>query len=121
MSWQVAVRKKSMHWTDARSRTLQELLGSFAIIKYFVFENAYLQRIAKIRGSELLGVWKISLIKAGNQALALSLPTLAAVVSFLCYAGTGHTLNPAKIFTSLSLFQLLRQPVGVAHPHEFRL
>lgn len=114
MAWQVKIRKKSMQWTDARSRTLGELLASFAILKYFVFEQAYLKRIADIRANELLGVWKISLIKAGNQALALSLPTLAAVVSFLCYLGIGHTLNPAKIFTSFSLFQLLRQPVSLS-------
>ena len=84
--------------------------------------------IAFIRGKELREVWRISLIKAGNQgkgrnsgkhypnvsfiqALALSLPTLAAVVSFLCYIGLGHTLNPARLFTALSLFQLLRQPL----------
>lgn len=111
MSWQIRERKKSMHWTDARSRTLQELLGSFAILKYFVFESAYLKRISNIRGNELKGIWKISLIKAFNQSLALSLPTLAAVVSFICYAGLGNGINPARIFTSLSLFQLLRQPL----------
>jgi hypothetical protein len=67
MSWQINVRKKSMKWTDARSRMLQELLASFSIIKYFTSENAYLERIRKTRDTELVGVWKISLIKAGNQ------------------------------------------------------
>ena len=67
MSWQINVRKKSMKWTDARSRMLQELLASFSIIKYFTSENAYLERISKTRDTELVGVWKISLIKAGNQ------------------------------------------------------
>ena len=131
MSWQINVRKKSMKWTDARSRMLQELLASFSIIKYFTSENAYLERIRNTRDTELVGVWKVSLIKAGNQgetrfeghssvilmsllpALALSLPTLAAVVAFLTYIGVGNTLNPARLFTALSLFQLLRQPVSV--------
>lgn len=69
MTWSVKVRKKSMVWTDARSRTLQEILGSFAIIKYFVFEQAYLKRISDIRFKELMGIRKLSLIKAGNQGM----------------------------------------------------
>lgn len=111
MGWQISVRKKSMVHTDARSRTLSELLGSFSIIKFFNWETAYLDRISRIRGLELQGVLRISLIKAFNQALALSLPTLAATVSFLVYLGVGNNLNPARIFTALSLFQLLRQPL----------
>lgn len=67
MGYSITIRKKSMVYTDARSRTLQELLSSFAILKYFVFERAYLRRIADIRGKELIGVWRISLVKAANQ------------------------------------------------------
>lgn len=67
MTWSVKIRKKSMVWTDARSRTLQEVLGSFAILKYFVFEEAYLKRVSDIRVKELLGIRKLSLIKAANQ------------------------------------------------------
>jgi hypothetical protein len=73
MTWSVKVRKKSMVWTDARSRTLQEVLGSFAILKYFVFEQAYLKRISEIRVKELLGIRKLSLIKAANQGKGIDL------------------------------------------------
>lgn len=44
MRLQFDVRKKSMKWTDARSRLLQELLGSFSIIKYFTLERPFLDR-----------------------------------------------------------------------------
>lgn len=67
MALSISFRKKSMVYTDARSRTLQELLSSFAILKYFCFESAYLQRIGQIRGKELVGIWRISLVKAANQ------------------------------------------------------
>ena len=56
-------------------------------------------------------LWLDNRAKLLLAALALSLPTLAAVVSFLCYIGIGNTLNPARLFTALSLFQLLRQPL----------
>lgn len=35
----------------------------------------------------------------------------ASVIAFLVYAGTGHAQNPAIIFTSLTLFQLIRMPL----------
>lgn len=131
MGMQFQVRKRSMRFTDSRSRLLQvlltivhkeasranmicclqELLGSFAIVKYFTLERPFLERIGGIRWSELQGIRSILLIKAANQSIAMSLPTLAAVVSFLCYAGIGNDLNPAAVFTALSLFQLLRQPL----------
>jgi hypothetical protein len=43
--------------------------------------------------------------------MAFSLPTLAVVVSFVVYAAAGNGLDPAVIFSSLSLFNLLRTPL----------
>lgn len=72
MSYSIKFRKQSMVWTDRRTRTLQELLSNFAILKYFCFENAYLKRIGEIRGKELVGIWRISLVKAANQGMSWS-------------------------------------------------
>ena len=46
-----------------------------------------------------------------SLAIAFSVPVLAAVVAFIVYASTGHAMNPAIVFTALSLFNLLRQPM----------
>jgi len=51
------------------------------------------------------------LIRAGNVAVAMAAPTMASVAAFLVYAGTGHQLTPAIIFSSLTWFQLLRLPL----------
>jgi hypothetical protein len=51
------------------------------------------------------------LVRAGNMAVAVSIPAMASVVAFLVYAGTGHQLTAATIFSSLTLFQLLRLPL----------
>ena len=53
------------------------------------------------------------LIRAANMAVAMSMPTMASVVAFLVYAGTGHQLTPSVIFSSLTWFQLLRLPLIV--------
>ena len=53
------------------------------------------------------------LIRAANMAMALSMPAMASVVTFIIYAGTGHQLTPSVVFSSLTWFQLLRLPLGL--------
>lgn len=45
------------------------------------------------------------------MAVALSLPTIAAILSFVTYSLTNHNLEPAKIFAVLTLYQLVRLPL----------
>ena len=51
------------------------------------------------------------LLRSANNAVAFSLPVMAAVLSFVAYSLSGHPLEAAVIFTSLTLFQLLRLPL----------
>ena len=51
------------------------------------------------------------IIRAINNAVAISLPVLASVLAFVVYALSGHSLDPANIFASLTLFTLLRMPL----------
>lgn len=53
----------------------------------------------------------ILLIRSASNAVAMSLPVLASILSFVTYSLSGHSLNPAVIFTSLTLFTLLRMPL----------
>lgn len=48
-----------------------------------------------------------------NTSVSFSIPTLAAVVSLVTYAGTGHELESATIFSALSFFLLLRTPLQI--------
>ena len=43
--------------------------------------------------------------------MAISIPTLAAVIVFAVYAATGHSQQPAEIWTTLSMLNLLRMPL----------
>ena len=51
------------------------------------------------------------LVRSANSSVAISMPTIAAVIAFVTYSLTGHPLDPAIIFTSLTLFNLLRMPL----------
>ncbi len=56
-------------------------------------------------------VRSLLVIRSANNAVAVSLPALASVLAFVVYSVTGHSLDPANIFASLTLFQLLRMPL----------
>ena len=51
------------------------------------------------------------LIRSANNAVAMSLPAIASVLAYITYSASGHQLVPASIFSSLTLFNLLRLPL----------
>nr|CRX78939.1 hypothetical protein ls5930a1_00008 [Leucosporidium scottii] len=104
-------RKKAMAWTDKRAKLIQELLGGMRIVKFFAWEQPYLAKIDKIRRSELFHIRNLLVVRAANSSVALSMPAIATVIAFLVYSATGHSQDPAIIFTSLTLFNLLRMPL----------
>ncbi|OBZ72274.1 Oligomycin resistance ATP-dependent permease YOR1 [Grifola frondosa] len=111
MSYQFNVGKKALRWTDQRAKLILEVLGAMRIVKYFCYEGPFLKRIFDIRKKELKGTRKIQFARSANIAAAYSVPVLAATLAFVTYTLTAHNFNVAIIFSSLSLFQLLRQPL----------
>ncbi|KAG6850713.1 hypothetical protein H0H93_009871 [Arthromyces matolae] len=105
------LRRNSMMWTDKRAKLLQELLGGMKIIKYFAWETPFLSRIFGYRQKEMGYIRSLLIIRSAMNAVALSMPAIASVLAFVTYSLSGHTLNPALIFSSLTLFNLLRLPL----------
>ncbi|KZT00765.1 ABC protein [Laetiporus sulphureus 93-53] len=111
MSFQFSTGKRTLRWTDMRSKLILEVLGAMRVVKYFSYEEPFLKRLSDIRDNELKGIKKVQLARSANIASAFSVPTLAATLSFVAYTSTNNSFNVATIFSSLSLFQLLRQPL----------
>lgn len=111
MKYMFGARAASMVFTDQRSKLINELLGGMRIVKSFGYEINFLKRLDGIRRKELQGIRKLLTLRSFSNAFSFSLPTLAAVISFIIYGATGHTLQAANIFTALTLFQLLRLPL----------
>lgn len=104
-------RRQSMVWTDKRSKLINEILTSIRVVKSFAQESKFLERLSFLRMNEMKGIRKLMIIRSANNAIAFSLPVLAAVVSFIVYYSVNGKLNAANIFTALTLFQLLRLPL----------
>ncbi|KAJ7221015.1 ABC protein [Mycena haematopus] len=111
MAHQYKTRGVSMKFTDRRAKVLLEVLSSMRVVKYFCYEVPFLKRIFDIREDELRGIRNIQHSQSANIALAFSLPVLASTLAFVTYTRVTPGFDIAIIFSSFSLFQLLRQPM----------
>ncbi|KAF7330282.1 ABC protein [Mycena venus] len=102
MARQFKTRGKSMKFTDRRAKILLEVLSSMRVVKYFCYEVPFLKRIFAIRENEIRGI----LLHSHSPS-----PVLASTLAFVTYTRVTSGFDIAIIFSSFSLFQLLRQPM----------
>ncbi|KAI6009305.1 ABC protein [Pisolithus marmoratus] len=111
MALQHRIRHRSVVWTEHRTKVLVEALGAMRVIKFFSYEVPYLNKLFGLRKKELHEVCRLQFLTSASFALGTSLPVLGTTLAFITYTLTSHNFNTAVIFSSLSLFQLLRQPM----------
>jgi ABC-type multidrug transport system fused ATPase/permease subunit len=101
-----------MSITDKRVEKTNELLQAIRIIKYFAWEEKFVNNILKIRKEELRALRKRYLIWACGSAIYNFSPMVLTIVSFGCYTVIqGKHLTAPVAFTSLTLFNLLKSPM----------
>lgn len=99
--------------TDQRVSLTQEILQSVRFVKYFGWESSFLERISDIRKREIWSIQILLAIRNAINAVSMSLPIFASMLSFITYSLSKHPLNPAPIFSSLALFNSLRMPLNL--------
>jgi len=98
--------------TDQRVSLTQEILQAVRFVKYFGWETSFLERIDAIRRREIRGIQILLAIRNGIMSVGMSMPIFASMLAFITYSLTDHGLNPARIFSSLALFNSLRIPLN---------
>jgi ATP-binding cassette subfamily C (CFTR/MRP) protein 1 len=106
-------RKKINKITDQRVSLTQEILQSVRFVKYFGWEMAFLGRLSDIRDREIHAIQVLLAIRNVINAVSMSLPIFASMLSFITYSLTDNSLNPANVFSSLALFNSLRMPLNL--------
>jgi ATP-binding cassette subfamily C (CFTR/MRP) protein 1 len=98
--------------TDQRVSLTQEILQAVRFVKFFGWETSFLQRIQDIRRKEIRGIQVLLTIRNAVLAVGMSMPVFASMLSFITFSQVNPTLNPAKIFSSLALFNSMRIPLN---------
>ncbi|KAF9357787.1 hypothetical protein BGX34_009218 [Mortierella sp. NVP85] len=113
VKWLSVLRRKSSLITDARVKTTQEVLQGMRVIKFYGWEDAFLSKLEDLRNQELKYVRSLLISRSGIAAVNLTVPVIAATLTFLVYSLTDHELTPAIVFSSLSLFNVMRLPLMI--------
>lgn len=101
------LRIKANKFTDERVSLMREILQSMKMVKFYSWEDAYEKLVTVIRNKEIKYVFKIQLVINIISTIALNSASITSMGAFLVlYAVRSHG-NPAAVFSSLSLFNLL--------------
>lgn len=103
--------KEGLQRTDKRIGLMNEILAAMDTVKCYAWEQSFQSKVQGIRNDELSWFRKAQLLAACNSFILNSIPVVVTVVSFGVYTLLGGILTPAKAFTSLSLFAVLRFPL----------
>lgn len=106
MNWQ----RKKVSLTDERVRICSEVLTSIRIVKFNAWELALEKIMQFARDKEFEALTGLEYVRAGSTPLAVAIPNVASVITFLTYVGLGNELTPASTFSVISLFVIIRSP-----------
>jgi ATP-binding cassette subfamily C (CFTR/MRP) protein 1 len=98
--------------TDQRVSLTQEILQAVRFVKFFGWETSFLERIQNIRRKEISRIQILLTIRNAILAVGMSMPVFASMLSFITYSLVNPALDPAKIFSSLALFNSMRIPLN---------
>ncbi|KAG0250133.1 hypothetical protein DFQ27_009556, partial [Actinomortierella ambigua] len=114
--WLIRIRMKYM---DERVRRITEVLSGIKVVKLYGWEDAYLERIRSIRALELGLLRHLGYFFGIMSIIFISAPSLFSLITFTAFAlwggdpvGTPGTFTPKVVFVSLTLFNMLRDPIG---------
>ncbi|XP_073027940.1 ABC transporter C family member 2-like [Primulina eburnea] len=103
--------KEGLQRTDKRIGLMNEILAAMDTVKCYAWENSFQANVLSVRNEELSWYRKAQLLGALNSFMLNSIPVVVIIVSFGAFTLLGGDLTPARAFTSLSLFAVLRFPL----------
>ncbi|TYJ51478.1 hypothetical protein B9479_007941 [Cryptococcus floricola] len=95
------LRKAQTKVMDSRVRLLSEVLNNIGSVKLYAYEKLWADKIENMRKEELQKRRSNSVGKSSLNMIVTFIPTLAAIMTYITYSLSGHTLNAAVIFSSL--------------------
>ncbi|KAG2113689.1 ABC transporter type 1, transmembrane domain-containing protein, partial [Suillus clintonianus] len=105
------VQVEKMHKTDARVQTVTETMNVLRMIKLFGWEEKIDTRISEKREVELVWTWKTKILELVNNNLNYVIPMFTMMASYMAFMG--QNLTASKVFSSMSIFDILRDQLNM--------
>lgn len=103
---------------DERVRLTTEILAAIKIVKLYGWESAFKQKIIEARDRELGALKRLGVIFAIMSIVFTSATLIMSLLTLSVYAAWGGEgfsrgqLTPQTVFVSMTLFSMLRTPIG---------
>jgi len=110
---QSALSKACSVATDRRMDLVNAAVTGIRAIKTSGWERSFLRRLQAARATELRLVRQLQVVRAYANVIGQVTPSVVALAAILCYAlWAGERLVPHKVFTALSLFEAIKEPLA---------
>ncbi|PLB50805.1 P-loop containing nucleoside triphosphate hydrolase protein [Aspergillus steynii IBT 23096] len=113
MGWLISGRVAVNAELDKRTTSLREALQNMKFVKLHAWESYFLSRISDSRANEVHHQHTLLNIRSMIMSLSMSLPSYAAMSSFIIFMTVHGNLTAAQAFSSLALFNCLRKPLNI--------
>lgn len=102
-------KKEKLHYqADERLSILSELFRKFRQVRMSSLTPFFKDKTSDLHRKELVTLKKYHILHSLNQLATLSTPLLMSIVTFSVLLGEGQALSIAGVFTTISLFTLIR-------------
>ncbi|KAJ3320136.1 Multidrug resistance-associated protein 1 [Blyttiomyces sp. JEL0837] len=105
------MRSQANIYADRRIKVTSEALSGIRVIKSYAWEQSFQDVISGLRVKELSFQRIFLLLRSSISGMSLIVPALAMIATFVSFHALGNELVPSQVFSSLSLFYVLRSPL----------
>ncbi|KAF9007209.1 multidrug resistance-associated ABC transporter [Cyathus striatus] len=112
----VRIQKGFLTARDKRMSVVSELISAVKFIKFFAWEEKWIQRVLDAREVEMSWMVKGRVNMVLFSFIWSCAPILVSIVSFFTYVMLGNELTVSVAFTAIMLFGMIRVPLNYI-PH----
>uniref|UniRef100_A0A8C5NTU8 ABC-type glutathione-S-conjugate transporter n=1 Tax=Junco hyemalis TaxID=40217 RepID=A0A8C5NTU8_JUNHY len=108
------IQERNMKNKDERMKIMTEVLNGIKILKLFAWEPSFEKRVNDIRVRELKDLVNFGYLQSVSLFAFTCAPSLVSLATFAVYVlvDENNILDAQKAFTAISLFNVLRFPMG---------
>nr|AAI50823.1 ATP-binding cassette, sub-family C (CFTR/MRP), member 4 [Mus musculus] len=111
-----SLRSKTAAFTDARIRTMNEVITGMRIIKMYAWEKSFADLIANLRKKEISKILGSSYLRGMNMASFFIANKVILFVTFTSYVLLGNEITASHVFVAMTLYGAVRLTVTLFFP-----
>ncbi|KAJ6660858.1 hypothetical protein lerEdw1_017015, partial [Lerista edwardsae] len=111
-----SLRSRTAAFTDARIRTMNEVITGMRIIKMYAWEKSFADLVNGMRRKEISMVLKSNYLRGFNMASFFVASKITVFMTFMTYVLLGNTISASRVFVAVSLYGAVRLTVTLFFP-----